>query len=132
MIHLSESDTTIVVSFQCDIGAIHLACVYRSQALTGAQNKHLINSLKNLSVEHPDDEIIIVGDLNLPDVCWVSGTVRGSSETKSRVLQLQKDYVDLLTDLGLIKWHITDEITRRRVVSGFFAGKHPRPSYYVK
>ena len=109
---------SLVVSIQCDIGAIHLACVYRSQALTGAQNKHLINSLKKLSVEHPDDEIIIVGDLNLPDVCWVTGTVRGSSETRSRVLQLQKDYVDLITDLGLT-WHITDEITRRRVVSGF-------------
>ena len=40
---------SLVVSIQCDIGAIHLACVYRSQALTGAQNKHLINSLKNWS-----------------------------------------------------------------------------------
>ena len=35
----------------------------------------------------------------------------------NRMLLLQQDYVDLITDLGFT-WHITDEITRRRVVSG--------------
>jgi len=108
---------SLVVTIQCNIGVVHLACVYRSQALTSIQNKQLLNSLKKLSVENPDDEIILVGDLNLPDVCWVTGTVRGSGETRNRSLQLQRDYVDLITDLGLT-WHITDEITRRRVVSG--------------
>ena len=105
------------MSFECDLGVIHIACVYRSQALTSAQDKQLVSALKNLSVDHPDDEVIIVGDFNLPDVCWVTGTVRGSSETRNRMLLLQQDYVDLITDLGFT-WHITDEITRRRVVSG--------------
>ena len=31
--------------------------------------------------------------------------------------QLQKAYLDFITDQGLT-WHVTDEITRRRVVSG--------------
>ena len=33
------------------------------------------------------------------------------------MLLLQQDYVNLSTDLGFT-WHITDEITKRRVVSG--------------
>ena len=85
--------------------------------MTSAKDKQLVSALKNLSVDHPDDEVIIVGDFNLPDVCWVTGTVRGSSETRNRMLLLQQDYVDLITDLGFT-WHLTDEITRRRVVGG--------------
>ena len=51
--------------------------MYRTQALTDAQNKHLISSIKNLSKVNSEAEVFVVGDLNLPDVCWVSGTVEG-------------------------------------------------------
>ena len=108
---------SLAVSLQCDFGTVHIVCVYRSQALTGTQNKQLVNALKKLSVDYPDDEIIIVGDFNLPDVCWVTGTVRGAIESHNKATQLQKAYLDFITDQGLT-WHVTDEITRRRVVSG--------------
>ena len=63
----------------------------------------------------------------------MTGTVSGPTATKNRVLNVQHDYIDLITDLGL-SWHITDEITRRRVVSSVlrFAGEHPRPGCFIK
>ena len=112
-----KAPDSLAVSLQCDLGTVHIVCVYRSQALTGTQNKQLVNALKKLSVDYPDDEIIIVGDFNLPDVCWVTGTVRGAIESNNKATQLQKAYLDFITDQGLT-WHVTDEITRRRVVSG--------------
>ena len=76
-----KAHDSLAVSLECDLGVIHIACVYCSQALTSGQDKQLVGALKKLSVDHPDDEVIIVGDFNLPDVCWVTGTVRWSSET---------------------------------------------------
>ena len=43
--------------------------------------------------------------------------MRGAIESNNKATQLQKDYLDFITDQGLT-WHVTDEITRRRVVSG--------------
>ena len=107
----------LAIKIECDIGNVIIACVYRSPSLSQAQNKHLLGKIKRLSLDCADEELVLVGDLNLADVCWVTGTVSGPTATKNRVLNVQHDYIDLITDLGL-SWHITDEITRRRVVSG--------------
>ena len=77
----------------------------------------MLDSIKRLCANNLENELILVGDLNLPDVCWVSGTVSGPVGTKDKNLNIQNDYVDLITELGLT-WHVTDEITRRRVVGG--------------
>ena len=107
----------LALKIECDIGNVIIACVYRSPSLSQAQNKHLLGKIKRLSLDCADDELVLVGDLNLADVCWVTGTVGGPTTTKNQVLNVQHDYINLITDLGL-SWHITDEITRRRVVSG--------------
>ena len=91
--------------------------MYRTQALTDAQNRHLIGSIKNLSKVNSEAEVIVVGDLNLPDVCWVSGTVEGPIGTSNKTLCLQQLYMDFITEEGLT-WHITDEKTRVRLVNG--------------
>ena len=62
------------------------------------------------------DQVILVGDFNLPDVCWSNGTVRGTIDTSDRRLLNQKKYIDCFVSCGLT-WHITDEIARRRVVN---------------
>ena len=41
------------------------------------------------------DQIILVGDFNLPDVCWSNGTVRGPIDTSDRRLLNQKKYIDV-------------------------------------
>ena len=57
-----KAPDSLAVSLQCDLGTVHIVCVYRSQALTSTQNRQMVNALKKLSVDYPDDEIIIVGD----------------------------------------------------------------------
>ena len=61
------------------------------------------------------DQVNLVGDFNLPDVCWSNGTVRGPIDTSDRRLLNQKKYIDCFVSCGLT-WHITDDITRRRIV----------------
>ena len=108
---------SLACSFECNLGVVVIACVYRTPALSGTQNTQMLNSIRRLCVDNSENEVILVGDLNLPDVCWVSGTVGGPVDTKDKGLTIQNDYVDLITELGLT-WHVTDEITRRRVVGG--------------
>ena len=108
---------SLACSFECNLGVVVIACVYRTPALSGTQNTQMLNSIRRLCVDNSENEVILVGDLNLPDVCWVSGTVGGPVDTKDKGLIIQNDYVDLITELGLT-WHVTDEITRRRVVGG--------------
>jgi len=117
--HIGNFDApdSLACTFECSVGIVVIACIYRTPALTGAQNKQMLNSIKRLCVDNTDNELILVGDLNLPDVCWVSGTVGGPVDTIDKNLNMQNDYLDLITELGL-NWHITGEITRRRVVNG--------------
>ena len=112
-----DAPDSLACSFDCNLGTIVIACIYRTPALTGTQNKQMLDSIKKLCANNLENELILVGDLNLPDVCWVSGTVSGPVGTKDKHLNIQNDYVDLITELGLT-WHVTDEITRRRVVGG--------------
>ena len=73
------------------------------------------------------DQVILVGDFNLPDVCWSNGTVRGPIDTSDRRLLNQKKYIDCLVSC-CITWHITDKITRSRVVK---AGIYARPNIHL-
>ena len=108
---------SVAVTLQTSIGIFVIACVYRTQALSQTQNRQLLTAMKKLCTDYNEGEVIFVGDLNLPDVCWVSGTVKGPIDTCDKSLCLQNEYIDLITDLGL-SWHVTDEITRTRLVDG--------------
>ena len=58
------------------------------------------------------EELIIVGDLNLPDVNWFSGNLKVCSDTTDRNFLNQLKFMDLFVQKGLT-WHIKDQITRR-------------------
>ena len=108
---------SLAISIERDIGNVVIACVYRSQQLTDSQNKVIIDAIGRLCTDYVTEEVIVVGDFNLPNVSWVSGTVGGPIDSIDKILCLQSDYLSLVTELGLT-WHITDEITRRRLVDG--------------
>ena len=72
------------LKIECDIGNVIIACVYRSPSLSQAQNKHLLGKIKRLSLDCADGGLVLVGDLNLGDVCWATGTVSGPTATKNR------------------------------------------------
>lgn len=61
------------------------------------------SELHKLSISDIDQEIL-VGDLNLPDVCWSNGTIRGRIDTSDRRLLNQKKYIDCFFSCGLT-WH---------------------------
>ena len=58
-----------------------------------------------------------MGDFNVADVSWETGNVKCSQLTTSDSLLLQREYMDLFHELGM-KWFLTNETTRRRLVNG--------------
>ncbi len=46
------------------------------------------------------DRIILLGDFNLPDVCWVTGSVKGHGNTTDRKLINQQEYLDCIVANG--------------------------------
>ena len=94
-----------------------LTCVYRSQSLTDKENAEILKQLNQVS-RIDDRELLVVGDFNLPDVCWDSGTVCCPEDTTNKLFLLQKSFLDEFLKLGL-DWTLSgDFITRRRLVDG--------------
>ena len=108
---------SLAVSVKTNVGDVVIACVYRSPSLNHNQNRTMINAIDKLCKTACENEVLLVGDFNLPDVCWVTGTLSGPINTSDKFKCLQQDFVDTFTNMGY-SWHITDETTRRRVVAG--------------
>jgi len=108
---------SLAISVQTNVGSVAIACIYRSPSLNDKQNRTMINSIDKLSKTYSESEVLLVGDFNLPDVCWVTGTLSGPMNTSDRFKCLQHDFLDMFTDIGY-NWHITDEKTRVRLVAG--------------
>ena len=94
-----------------------LVCVYRSQALTSAGNREIINQVMKLQVPN-DHELVVVGDWNLRDVCWDTGVVKGPKDTTNKLLVLQKNFLEMFHNKGLHWLLDNSKITRRRIVNG--------------
>ena len=95
-------------------GDVNIVCLYRSPSSTEGHDIAVRSELHKLPISDID-QVILVGDFNLPDVCWSNGTVRGPIDTSDRRLLNQKKYIDCFVSCGLT-WHITDDITRRLIV----------------
>ena len=74
--------------------------------------------MKSLSkLAETNEETIVFGDFNLPNIDWFLGSIPGRTDTANRILILQKDFVDSMLSSGY-SWSLTDEVTRRRLVNG--------------
>ena len=105
MVHLEFTfvvDDCVPISLDTHKGIIHVACIYRSTALTEDQNQLLLTELNKLPVDD-NSELIIVGDFNLPDVNWHSGCIRAPSETADRNLLNQVKFIDFFIQKGLMQ-----------------------------
>ena len=87
---------SIALTVKADHCEFIVICVYRSPSLTVAENSNLLKSLDNLPLNLEND-LIVVGDINLPQVNWNSGVVKAPENTKNQILKLQQDF-------GL-EWH---------------------------
>ena len=86
-----------------------------SQSLNAKQNQTLISCIESICNDKIYVESMIFGDLNLPDVSWVTGTVNCKADTDNKVLLNQIRFLRLF-DLKGLSWYFTDEITRRMMV----------------
>ena len=83
-----------------------LVCLYRSPSLTVQQNDKLLEKLR-LIPDDPAQNVLIVGDINLPDVNWHLGTVSAPPDTTNVKLINQQKYMQLFTEKGLT-WFLKD------------------------
>ena len=94
---------------------IYIICIYRSPSLkTVEDNEKLLTQLANVPTDC-DKNIIIVGDLNLPNVDWKQGIVKKPENSNDKFLNMQSEFLDLFLSKGF-SWFIQDEFTRVRKV----------------
>ena len=111
-----KGSESIALKVNFDSTELHIVCIYRATSLvTLEQNEKLLSQIANIPTS-PDINLVIVGDLNLPDVDWDLGIVKKPVNSTDRRYILQSEYLDLFLAKGL-KWHIVDEITRMRKVN---------------
>ncbi len=96
-----------------------IACIYRSVSLTNNENLRMLDQIQDLkSLILEGTEVLMVGDFNLPNVLWDSGSVVSPVGTKNRKLVLQKKFIRTFQDVGL-QWQLKDgTVTRRRLYNG--------------
>ena len=113
----NKAPDSLAISVETSIGNICLACVYRSPSLSRNLNDQLVSCMGNICDESNDFETVILGDLNLPDVSWETGAVKGLTDSNNKILIAQGKYMDFFNTKGM-SWHFTNETTRRRLVKG--------------
>ena len=59
----------------------------------------ILNVLSKLPTSE-DNDIVLVGDVNLPHVKWVKGAVDAPPSTTDQMLETEKKYFDLFTMKG--------------------------------
>jgi len=110
-----KAPDSLAINVNTSGGLISICCIYRSTSLNLEQNNMLLSCIKNISSEKNVFETIIIGDFNLPNVSWETGSVNSGISSKNQVLMIQQKYIDLFNDSGLT-WYFTHETTRRRLV----------------
>ena len=113
--YFSNAPDSVAIEINTEIGAVVIACVYRSQNLNVTQDNTLLKYLKKLCSVEASKEIMILGDFNMPEVSWISGNTKGQVGNNS----ITNEYLNMITDNGLL-WYVTDQITRRRLVGGIW------------
>ena len=96
-------------------GNVCFSCIYRSPSLNVSQNNMLLGCMDEICHEHNDYETLLMGDFNLPNDSWETGTVKGLMNSNNQILITQGKYMEFFNRKGL-SWHLTSETTRRRLV----------------
>ena len=89
-----------------------LVCLYRSCNISELGNQNIISELARLSMV-TDKEILVVGDINLPDVDWNTGSVVGPLHSVNKKLLMQQAMLDCFLDNGLTWFLNNNDVTRR-------------------
>ena len=94
---------------------LYIVCLYRSPSLrTLEQNEKILSQIGNIPTELSKN-VVVMGDVNLPNIDWKRGIVDfppGSIDTR---FILQSEFLDLFIAKGL-SWFINEQKTRVRKV----------------
>ena len=107
---------SLAVNMTTSGGVINICCIYRSTSLNLNQNNILLSCIKNICNVKSDFETILLGDFNLPNVLWETGSINSNIASKNQFLINQQKFLDIFNDRGLT-WYFTNETTRRRLVN---------------
>ena len=106
---------SLAIELDSNIGQFCIACIYRSPNLTAPMNNILLSSTKDIC--KTSNKFEMVGDFNLPDVSWDTGNVKCPQVTQNELFLQRMQYVETFNELGM-KWFLTNETTRCRLVNG--------------
>ena len=94
---------------------LYIVCLYRSTSLKSLEeNKNLLSQIANIPAES-DKNIVLVGDINLPNVDWNRGIVVCPENSIDRRFDIQNQYLDLFIMKGF-HWYVDNQATRIRKV----------------
>ena len=94
---------------------IYIICIYRSPSRkTIETNEVLLTQLANIPTDC-DKNVVVVGDLNLPNVDWKRGIVIKPENSNDKFLNMQSEFLDLFIAKGF-SWFVEEQITRIRKV----------------
>ena len=114
----SKAPDSLAIKVDSSIGKFCIACVYRSPNLNDLLNNVLLSCIKDICNESNTFETALIGDLNLPDISWETGSLKtGNISTINKSLLQQLEFIDVFNQLGL-SWGLVNEITRCRMVQG--------------
>ena len=91
---------------------ITLICAYRSMSLNREQNNSLASNIMNI-LNNPYNEVVIVGDFNLPNMNWTTGHINTPEFFSNRILNTHHLFSELFNGLH---WYFTEEKTRHKLV----------------
>ena len=105
----SKAPDSLAIEVNSSIGKFCIACVYRSPNLNSSLNSVLLSCMKDICSESNPFETVLVGDLNLPNVSWETGSLKNrNSDTNNISLLQQLEFIDAFNQLGL-QWSLVNE-----------------------
>ena len=110
-----QDTDTIALKIKLASIELYVICMYRSTAFkTIEENEKLLSQISCIPTDC-DKNIVVVGDLNLPDVDWCRGIVISPENSIDKKINMQCEFLDTFIAKGF-KWYIEDKITRIRKV----------------
>ena len=110
-LNLFEGCESLAVKITVDDIEFILVCLYRTPSLSEQGNKCLLENIDKLPVE---ENILIVGDVNLPHVDWEVGCVKAPENTRDKILLNEMSFLSMFVEKGF-QWYLSDVYTRRRM-----------------
>ena len=94
-----KAPDSLAVNINTSGGLISICCIYRSTSLNLEQNNALISCIKSICSERNDFETLLLGDFNLPNVLWETGSINSNFASKNQFLVTQQKYMDVFNDI---------------------------------